>query len=200
MVGIVNGNPDGLHLLKKTQSQLSTTLAMQTRSKTRSKVQIQKAPPKVHKVAKAKAKPKKYLLKLGIPEAKAARMRLYKVVRRGHGGNPHFVRNAEGLDFNMPDNDTLFIGDFTSTIEITPTDMAYKLDGIGGFFHISFFKADETLREMYAHVHSREQAGGLLKLRDLERPMDELRSCRMERVVSLIHRGKRFVVGSKIDF
>lgn len=125
------------------------------------------------------------------PEVMASRTRLYKI--RNTDGNSYDLTNKEGIKFSEKKADLVIIGEVQKRIEVTTMEMVDHLDRLAGFFHLAFVKADGTTRKMYAHVVDRPK-GGLLHLQDLEKPMEEHRSCRMERVFSLITKGKHYVL------
>lgn len=125
------------------------------------------------------------------PEIKASRTRLY-TIHNNANSQILALTNKEGFRFSLDRNDVVFVGAVDETISVTPTQMTEALDAIGGFFFVRFLKQDGTERSMYAHIMSR--CGGMIKLRDLELPMAECRSCRMDRVYSLVSNGKHYVL------
>ncbi len=125
------------------------------------------------------------------PTVMASRTRLYTV--RNVDGDSVDLTNKEGIRFTEKKDDLVMVGEVESRVEVTPTQMVEKLDMLGGFFYIGFIKSDGTTRHMYAHVVDRPK-GGHLNLQDLEKPMKEHRSCRMERVFSLITKGVHYVL------
>lgn len=137
-----------------------------------------------------------YQTAIAAPDVRGARTRFYKVIRPSSDGHvDHYLENKEGLRFSASVKDIELIGGVDTEREVTHTEMIEQLDRVVGFFHVRFVKVDDgTIRSMYAHVVQRA-LGGVLKLRDLELTNSELRSCHMDRVVSLITKGKQFKLG-----
>lgn len=145
---------------------------MQTRSRTRAG----KAPLSENKSSTTR-----------LPIPMAARTRLYKIIK----GN--LVVNAEGHQFRLPPDDYVVVGSITRTEQVTRESMTKLAHNIGGYFHISFIKADGTLRSMYAHVNGSVYSG-TLRLVDLEVPASEYRSCCVDRIVSITRGGVHYYV------
>lgn len=150
---------------------------MQTRSQTRAG----KAPPK--KICKVVR-----LMNLPLPIPMATRTRLYKIVK----GN--LVVNAEGHQFRLPPDDYVVVGSVTRKEQVTRESMTKLAHNIGGYFHISFIKADGTLRSMYAHVNGSVYNGNTLRLVDLEAPASEYRCCCVDRISSITRGGVHYYV------
>lgn len=127
------------------------------------------------------------------PPVKASRTRLYDIRSTNLDGDALDLTNREGIQFSEKKEDLVLVGAVDKTVMVTPMEMTDALDALGGFFFIRFFKNDGTERAMYAHVVERPK-GGLMRLRDLEQPMATLRSCKMNRVYSLITGGKHYTL------
>ena len=113
-----------------------------------------------------------------LPIPMAARTRLYKIVK----GN--LVVNAEGHQFRHPPDDYVIVGRVTRKERVSRDSMTEIARNIGGYFHISFVKADGFLRSMYAHVNG-SVIQNTLRLVDLEVPASEYRCCRVDRIVAI---------------
>jgi len=123
-----------------------------------------------------------------LPIAMAARTRLYKIVK----GN--LVVNAEGHQFRLPSDDYVVVGHVTRKEQVTRESMTKLAQNIGGYFHISFIKADGSLRSMYAHVNGSVYNVNTLRLVDLEVPASEYRCCCVDRIVSITRGGVHYYV------
>lgn len=149
---------------------------MQTRSQTRAG----KTPAPKNKTVSLSNSP--------LPIPMAARTRLYKIIK----GN--LVVNAEGHQFRLPPDDYVVVGNVTRTEKVSRESMTRLAHNIGGYFHISFIKADGTLRSMYAHADGSVHNVNSLRLVDLEVPASEYRSCCVDRIVSITRRGIHYHV------
>lgn len=148
---------------------------MQTRSRTRAG----KAP-----LPEKKSTIEKHVT---LPIPMAARTRLYKIIK----GN--LVVNAEGHQFRLPPDDYVMVGNVTRKEQVTRETMTTLAHNIGGYFHISFIKADGSLRNMYARANGSVYKN-TLPLVDLEVPASQYRCCCVDRIVSITLRGVHYYV------
>lgn len=125
------------------------------------------------------------------PEVKAARTRLYAVVNK----ETKRVKNKEGYTFDADEEDLVYIGEYSKTEELTPTDLTLLIGRLRGFFFIRFVKANGDVRDMYAHVDG-PMVGSVVPLRDLEKPASTQRSCHVDKVLCVIARDTMYVVKS----
>lgn len=126
------------------------------------------------------------------PVVKASRTRLYDVIQTG---TRHKVKNKEGHVFEIDSDDVVFVGEFTETKSVTPTELTVMLTRLRGFFFIRFIKANGDMRDMYAHVNG-PMVGSIMHLRDLEQPTLAMRCCDVNRVVCVIAQNTMYVVKS----
>lgn len=123
-----------------------------------------------------------------LPIPMAARTRLYKIIK----GN--LVVNAEGHTIRLPPDDFRIVGAVDETEHVSRASMTKLARNISGYFHISFLKADGSLRNMYAHANGSVYNGNSLSLVDLEVPASEYRSCCVDRIVSITKNGVHFYI------
>lgn len=126
------------------------------------------------------------------PVAKAARTRLYDIIKKG---TMHKLKNKEGHVFDVNADDVVFIGEFTKTEQVTPTELTLLISRTRGFLFIRFIKADGSMRDMYAHVNG-PMVGSKVYLRDLEQPAQTMRCCDVNRVVCVVAQDTMYVVKS----
>lgn len=123
------------------------------------------------------------------PVVKAARTRLYDVIQKGR------VKNKEGHVFDIDSKDVVYIGEYSKTEDVTPTELTLLISRLRGFFFIRFIKQNGEMRDMYAHING-PMVGSTVYLRDLDNVSTTMRSCDVHRVVCVVANDTMYVVKS----
>lgn len=126
----------------------------------------------------------------GLPSTKAARFRLYDVVDRANTR----LKNKEGVVFNAPADDVVYIGEIKDTVYVNKTELSKEIRDLEGFFWIRFYKKDGSVREMWAN-RLKERIAGNLSMQDMMLPNTQSRQCVIENIVDFVFRGTHYIYG-----
>ena len=134
--------------------------------------------------------PPKFDATSGLPQEKAARFRLYKIVDK----KTNYIENAEGHAFPAPADDIMYVGGFSKTVYLNKAELSDQVRLLDGFFWIRFRKKNGQVREMWAQkMHSKILAN--ITMRDLELPNTKQRQCLIDNVLDFITNDTHYIVG-----